>query len=58
MRHWVKKGSLEDENGSVGPLVLDSRLGTYYFDQFNAKLEFPNYTAEEYEQYMQGRNLH
>ena len=58
LRHWVKKGSVEDENGSVGIQVLGSQTGTYYFDQFNAKLDFPIYTAEEYELYMQGEGSH
>ena len=29
-------------------------VGTYYFDQFNVKVDLPTYTDEEYEQYLQG----
>jgi len=28
--------------------------GTYYFDQFNIKVDMPKYTEEEYEKYLQG----
>ena len=28
--------------------------GTYYFDQFNVKVDMATYTDEEYEKYLQG----
>lgn len=28
--------------------------GTYYFDQFDVKLNLPTYTDEEYDQWLQG----
>ena len=31
-------------------------LGTYYFDQFNVKVDFPTYTVEEYDIYLQGQS--
>jgi hypothetical protein len=55
LRHWVKKGSVEDENGSYHTMQL--MTGTYYFDQFNVKVDVHPYTDEEYEQYLQGTAL-
>lgn len=31
--------------------------GTYYFDQFNVKLDLPSYTNEEYESFLKGSAL-
>ena len=45
LSHWVKKGSVEDENG------------TYYFDQFDVKVDVPTYTEEEYENWLKGIEL-
>jgi len=50
----VKKGSVEDENGELGVFWIGLMTGTYYFDQFNVKLDLPTYTNEEYDQYLQG----
>jgi DNA methyltransferase 1-associated protein 1 len=40
-------------------LLLNVNLiaGTYYFDQFNVKLDLPSYTDEEYDLYLQGKIL-
>src|ERR1700738_938511 len=52
LRHWVKKGSLEDENGWNRSELANT--GAYHFDQYNVKVDVHPYTDEEYEQYLQG----
>ena len=54
LRHWVKKGSVEDENGSNSTFSIALMAGIYHFDQFNVKIDLPTYAIEEYEQYLQG----
>lgn len=44
---------MEDENG-LFPSQAELMLGIYHFDQFNVKVDFPNYTNDEYELYLQG----
>lgn len=31
--------------------------GTYYFDQFDVKVDMPTYTDEEYERFLQGTTI-
>jgi hypothetical protein len=44
---------MEDENGSF-PIQAELTLGIYHFDQFNVKVDFPSYTNDEYELFLQG----